>query len=490
MATIFRSIEQIYQTSLQRWRECRGKGTISYDSYLDLTKPAVYIINKYLEANPNDHIVIIVPNTTRANIWQVNISVGMKNPETFNAQVRILHIDEILQQHIKDEVELLIVDFIELYTDHYREEVLKGTYIKFKYCMGLTHSVMPEKQHFVAYDNFGVIHKVTKLDLITSGLLSNVQEFMIGADMDTEDRGTYEMYTQFINDTFEMYGDFTLINSCYIGDPKSGISPDTFRQQLARERGWSKELDLDNQYNLSIDRYFAPANIYERCKTCIEYFQERKRLMSDNDAKIGTVIDLLRNHRDKKVLIINKRSDFATKLTNAINKEFGNKDDNKPASNLPLVINDGILMSYRTNHPSVAVEYHLDIASRPMKDPNTGQLMKIKSGENKGQVKQLGAKSISNINLEQFNNDPHGVLCTNNTLIKDLQTTIDFIIVTSVFCNPVEMQQYRVKRLDFIGNPTIINVYLNDTKESSTLNANIVKSKHNVKFCSVDEVLI
>jgi len=490
MATIYRSLEQIYQTSLAKWRECRGKGTISYDSYLDLTKPAVYIINKYLDANPNDHIIIIVPNTVRANIWNINISVGMKNPEDFNTRVRLLPIDDILQKGIHEKVELLIVDFIELYTDHYREAVLRGDYISFKYCMGLTHSVMPEKQSFVAYDHFNIIHKVTKLDLVTSHLLSNVQEYMVGIDMNEEDTGLYDMYTQYINDTIEMYGDFILINNCYIGDPKSGISPDTFRQQLARERGWSKELDLSNVYNATVDRYYAPANIYERCKTFMEYIAFRKRLMSDNNAKIETVINIIRQHKDKKILIVNKRSEFATNLTNAINKEFSNINDNKPASNLPLVVDNGMLMSYRTNNPSVAVEYHLDIANRPMNDPNSGQPIRYKSGDNKGMIKQMGAKTISNMNLEQFNNNDRGVLCTNEAIIKDLQTVVDFIIVTSVFCSPVEMLQYRVKRLDFIGNPTIINVYLNNTKESSTLNANIVKSKHNVKFCNIDEVII
>lgn len=492
MANIYRSIDDIYRQSLEKWRFNKGRGTISYDSYLDVTKPAVRTVLKYLAANPEGRIVIVVPNSVRANLWEVNISVNMDKPADFNDRVRLLKIDDILQQKLTDDVELMIVDCIELYTDHYREDVLKGKYIKFKYGMGLTNSVMPEKLNYIAYEHFGVIHKITKLDLVTSHLLSNVSEYMVAIDMNEEDQHKYNMYSEFITETLEMYGDFETIQNCYAGDASTGVSPDHFRQQLAAQRGWTKEIDLDYEYNRSVDRYYAPSNIYERCKTFSQYIQERKRLISDNDSKLKAVVDIVKKYEDKKILIINKRGPFASQVAYAINDAVKTvfKQDAKPATNNLTLFQGGIPTEFKSIAPQVAVEYHMDIPKQSMQDPDTGQVIKVKSGPNKGNVKQIGSKSISNMNLKGFNEHKHSVICSNNALIKDMKIEVDFIIITSPYCSPMSVHQYRVQKLDFIGTPTLINVYLNNTQEIGKVNNALVKSKHNVTFSSIEELNI
>ncbi len=488
MASYYRSINHIYDESLNRWRNNFGKGTISYDSYLDLTKPAVNMIIKFLNANPNEKVIIITPNNVRSNIWRVNISTNMNKPDDFYERVELLHIDEILSKKLKEHTELLIVDYIDLYTDHYREEVLRGKYITFKFCMGLTNSVMPEKLHFVAEDHFKVIHKVTKLDLVTSNLLSNVNEHMVGISLEENQKLQYDHYSEFINETLEMYQDFDTIQKCYIGDPRNGISPDSFRQKVAESMGWNNSLDLDSEYNKSLDRYYAPSNIYERCKTFTEYVQFRRRLLTDNDVKIEAVINIIKKNIDKKILIINKRSEFATKLAKSINEKLPN--NKRKATNILPLFEGGIPTGYNKNIPSRAVEYHMDIANKPMLDENTGKFITYKSGSKKGEVKELGAKSISNLNLKGFNDDKYSVLCANNTLIKDMVTEVDAIIITSPLCKPMKEHQYRVQKLDFIGEPTIITLYLNDTQEANKINKLVAKTKSNITFCGVDDINI
>jgi len=132
----------------------------------------------------------------------------------------------------------------------------------------------------------------------------------------------------------------------------------------------------------------------------------------------------------------------------------------------------------------------MDIPSQSMNDPNTGLPIRFKSGVNKGDVKPVGAKTISNMNLKGFNEDTHDVICANNALIKDMEIEVDFIIVTSPLCAPIEVQQYRVQRLTFTGNPTLVNVYLNNSMEVGKVNNAIVKSKHAVNFTSIDELNI
>lgn len=488
MATIYKSIDQIYNISLEKWRLNRGRGTISYDRYLDITKPAVKTIIKYIAANIKGYVVIMVPNTVRANLWEVNISTNMDKPDTFNDRVKLLKVDDVLQKNLKDDVELLIVDSIELYTDHYREKVLLGKYIKFKYSMGLTYSTVPEKLGFVCQEGFELIDKVTKLDLITSRLLSNIDEYMVEIPMSPVDRKQYDFYSEFISETLEMFDDFKTIQNCYIGDRKTGISPDRFREQLAKERGWNKELDLSFELNRNIDRFYAPSNIYERVKTFNEYIQNRTRLLSDNNAKVDAVVEIVQKFMDKKILIINKRGPFAHTISTAINKVI--KAPNPPAScNLEL-FDGGIPTGIPSIIPQVAVEYHLDIEKQPMVDTNTGRPILYKSGVKKGQIKDLGAKSISNINLEGFNNDRHNVICANNALFPDMEIEVDFIIITSTKCAPMEVQQYRVQQLGFINNPTIITLYLGDSQESEAINKSLAKSKHNVTFSTIDELNI
>lgn len=478
------NINDVYLNSINQWSKNKGIGTISFDQSLDLFEPTKLVLNKYFAHNPNRSVIIVVNNNDRINQWSSKLITGFNYPDKLGTMLNFVTADDIISKNRKDSVELLIIDQIDRFTKGERINIIKQKYIKFKYILGLTNVAYPDgygnvtkdsngfSNDFVIYDNCPIVNRITKVDIITHGIMDGVVEYNVPVMMCKSDKLKYDEINQYIKDTIELFnGDFDLAMKCYMGDSKLGISADHFRNELAMEKGWSSNMDVSSEYFAAIDRYYNPNSIYERAKTLMGIIKERQVLLSDNKAKINTILELISNNKDKKILIISKRSVFAKLVCDSINSEIENvtlKKDIihgnlfKPATELR-----GTGYGVRSN--AQCVEYHPDIESQPLIDPASGDYIRVKSGNNAGKVKMFGAASLCKIANQRYEEDFHNVVSSVSSIPKEANFEIDAIIFTSPECNTYNQLQYRVARLKFKENVKIVNIYLKDTKESDKL---------------------
>jgi hypothetical protein len=458
----------VYNDSIEKWKHSRGIGTLSYDSTLDLFEPTKVVLNKFFDANPSKKVIVAIPDVERKNEWSTKLLTGFKHYDKLgNNLLQFLTADHIISYNMQEAVDLIIFDKIDKFIKGTRVDIIKQKFVKFKYILGLTNEPFPDADGFVLSEFCPVINKVTKVDVITHSIAGSTVEYNFGLNLSEKDAAIYKDYTQFIKDTVELLGDFDMILRCYHGDSREGISADHYRNKVAFEHGWNTDLDLSSEYFQNIDRYYNPNAIYERAKTFNDIIKKRQVLVYDNIAKLDAIVKLVEVHKDKKILIINKRSAFAKDVCQSINNSITNPNLKKEAFTRSLFSIGRKGAAIESN--AQCVEYHPDVESRPLIDPNTGDYMKVKSGKTKGSIKTFGVTSLNKIANERFNEGFHNTISSTSSIPKEGEFEIDVIFITSPECNSFQQIQYRISSLKFKEGIKIVNIYIKGTKEESTL---------------------
>lgn len=464
---------EVYETSINKWNKRGGKGTISYDSSLSLFEPIKIILSKYFNKNPDKRVIVVVSSPSRIDEWATKLAQGFDYFNKIDSQLlQFISIDKIIVNKMTDVVDLVIFDQIDKFTEGERFNVLMQRYIKFKYVLGVTNIAYPDGDKFKLFEACPVIDRVTKVDVVTHGIVAGITEYNYPVTMSENDFTYYQDLNQFIKDTIEIFGDFDTVLKCYHGDPQMGVSADYYRNKLANEKGWNTDIDTSNEYWRNIDRYYNPNSIYERAKAFTDVLRKRQMLLWDNTAKIQAVIDIIHANIDKRILIINKRSEFARTIANAINSNVEVPNLVKDVIPASLFKVSEPLKGIGTMSDIVCVEYHPDVDSRPLIDPNTGDYVRIKSGNDKGKVKMFGSTSLNKIASERFREGKHTIVSTISSIPKEANFEIDLLIITSPECNTFNQLQYRASSLKFKDAINIVNVFLKDTKEQNKLTEN------------------
>lgn len=483
----------IYAESIDKWNKNKGIGTISYATDIDIFQPVLIVLNKYFNKNPNSTVIIVIPSKSEIDTWSTKLTKGFDHYDKIASDnLLFLTIDSIIADNRQDKVELVIFHKIEHYSQGARLNVLAKEYIKFKYCLGITNNPDPDSDGFSIYTHCQVIHRVTKVDVITHGVLDGTVEYNVPSDMYEQDREKYDEYSLFIKDTLEIFdGDFDLIMKCYSGDNKRGISGDHYRTTLAAEKGWSSDIDTSITIYRDIDRFYNPNAIYERAKVFYDTIRKRNALLYNNSKKIEHIIKFIEKYQDKKVLIISKSSSFAKTISDSINSRIkGNDGLTKDKISLDLFTTKEPIDGF-TVDTMQCVEYHPDIESRPLLDPNTNDYIRIQSGDNKGKLKMFGKTSLNKIANDRFNRGYHNVVSANNAIPKTGMFTIDCIIITSPECDTVDTFRYRLAKLDFKDNIKIINIFTSNSKESRLLETKQALTKNKIiQINDVNEILL
>lgn len=153
-------------------------------------------------------------------------------------------------------------------------------------------------------------------------------------------------------------------------------------------------------------------------------------MLTDADSKLDIICDIVGQHRDKNILIISKRGEYAAKVTEAINFKFG----------------------------YICGDYHDKIEPRSLVD-DSGKpiLVKDKKSPNYGKPRIVKSQYISSTNERLFNAGKLNVLSIKNTSSEALKISVDVIILTSPLCETIQQIKYRFA--DLILNETPIKVY-------------------------------
>ena len=230
----------------------------------------------------------------------------------------------------------------------------------------------------------------------TANIYSPVEEHRIGVYFDEEDKKEYDKQTDYINTSIKIFGELSNIEKCKNGDPTLNISAASFREQLARENGWSEELNTSIDFHKQIDDIYNPNTLYERACTFYTITKKRRDFVSDNNSKLDAILKICKDNPKKQILIISKRGEFAARVTKHL-------------------IANGVYCG----------DFHDCIEDTILRD-EFGVPISIKSGKHKGEPKIIKSQAISSLNLRAFNDKALNVLSIKNSSNNGLRYSYNY----------------------------------------------------------------
>ena len=189
--------------------------------------------------------------------------------------------------------------------------------------MILTSQIEDTAKRAALYKECPSINVISDNDLSAISLNSPVEETRIAVDLvDKEDIDNLKKYDEFISQTNSIFGSFDMMNKARVGDPTLNISAASIREDIARENGWSRDLDTSVDIYAQIDAMYNPVALLERSEVTFDIIRKRTNILANNKAKLEKILSLCLEHSDKKILIVSKNSSFATEITNYLNSSF------------------------------------------------------------------------------------------------------------------------------------------------------------------------
>ena len=271
-----------------------------------------------------------------------------------------------------------------------------------------------------------------------------VEEMWIDVEIpeDSEAFRLYQYYCKYIETSLNIFGSFDIMQQARVGNITLNISSATICAQIAEENGWNEHLDMRYEYNQKIDELYNPNNLRERATQTYEIIRNRSNLLADYDGKLEKILEVVKNNSGHKILIINKRGEFASKVTDYLNNNsetdicgnYHNKVDNIDA---------------------------VDIHGRPIY---------FKSGAEKGKRKSMGAKAQMTLNEKRFNLGRLQCLSLSNAPDKSLCVDVDTIIITSPLCEDIKSYMYRLADVNISADKIkLFSIFCRNTIEQQRL---------------------
>ena len=457
---------EIFENAINHWRDEKGIGTAIIPTPLNDKLMVLGVLQRIYARSPTINSVIITNSfSERQNI------------------IEFLTQQENTEENNKEFKNLITSGKIKVFTDKFIKSCRIQTYpflcVWYRpdgACKEILDYVSKCKFKLVVlnkflsnYDDVAKLYQVAPLlkdfkqaEVEAIRLSTPVEETQIGVNIPADSK-VYELlkyYDEYVSTSLNIFGSFDIMQQANTGNQQLNISSTQICYQIAQENGWNEHLDMNIEFNLEIDRLYNPNNLKERVSKTYEIIRERSKLLSDFDGKLDVILDIVRENKDKKILIINKRGDFASKVTDFLND-----------------LSDTIICG----------NYHDKVNNIPAVT-FTGQPVYYKSGARKGERKMMGAKAQKTLNVERFNNDFIHVLSTNNSPDKDLAIDVDVVIITSPMCEDIKSYMYRLSKIYFRSKLIkLYSLYCLNTKEQQMIEKKTISDNHNVKNSNANE---
>ena len=432
MKTKEKAITQI----INGFQNHKGKASVYCFSKSIIPEIIYNIVTRFHAKNKDYGIFIAVDKyETRANIYKYLKEKELDLENDYN--IKILSVDYI---KLKYQYSFNLVITVGLNQEF---DIIKHLYItaKFMLCI-LTKNIM-DNGFINSVRN--ILPTIANVDLDTAlrkdNIYSPVEEHRYGVELNNEDKELYDKYNEYIDSSIKILGSLDNIEKCKYGDVKLNISNTEFRYNLAIENGWRSDLDTSIPYMRQIDDNYNPNVLYERACNFYNIAKQRKDLVTDNIAKLEIIKNICENNKDKQILIISKRGEFAAEITKYINKHLDN----------------------------ICGDYH-DCIDDAIAIDDFGCPILIKSGENKGKPKIIRSQAQSTLNEQRFNDGSINILSIKNSSNTKLKIACDLVILTTPLMDNIIDIKTRFANIKFNGEITnVYKIYCIGTIEYDTM---------------------
>jgi hypothetical protein len=331
---------------------------------------------------------------------------------------------------------LVILYHVEDITNIICEALNKG---KFK--LVIVNKLIADEDRSKLYKICPLLETFKEDEVRSIRLSTPVEELLVDVQLNSKDEKTLKQHNDYITTSVNIFGDLKMLDKARIGDKDNNVSAEEVCRRVAISNGWSENLDMNIEYNRQIDFLFNPISLSDRAKLTYDIIRARTELLASNENKLQATYEIVKEHSYKKILIINKKANFATQVRDYLNKSFNKQ---------------------------VCECFHDKLDSIELKDIN-GNFVTYKSGAKAGMIKMAGAQLQCTMNMSSFNNNRINVLSVGNAPDKKLAIDVDIVIITSPLCNDIESYIYRLDKVNFNSPIKLFTLYISNTLEQRHL---------------------
>ena len=460
---------EIFENAINHWRDDKGIGTAVISHPLNDKLMVLGILQRMYARSPTINTVIITKSFTERQIiteFLTQQEDSEENNEEFRNLISSGKIKVFTDSYIKT-YKVSVYSVYPLLCIWYRPDSACTEILD--YVSRCKFRLVIMNKFLSNYEDISKIYQVAPLlsdfkqaEVEAIRLSTPVEETQIGIDIPADDNVAklLKYYDEYITTSLNIFGSFDIMQQANVGNQQLNISSIQICYKIAQENGWNEHLDMSIEFNIEIDKLYNPNNLKERASKTYEIIRERNKLLSDYNGKLDIILDIVRANEDKKILIINKRGEFASAVTEFLNT-FSETD--------------------------ICGNYHDKVDNIPAVT-FTGQPVYYKSGARKGERKMMGAKAQKTLNVERFNNDFIHVLSTNNSPDKDLAIDVDVVIITSPMCEDIKSYMYRLSKIYFRSKHIYLySLYCRNTSEQKMIERKSLSDNHNVKNSFANE---
>ena len=417
------NVEEFNNSIINTWGNTtyKGKAIIKATDKLDYPNIISSVIKKMKTKKDNLRVLILSDTYPE----RVAVLDRLKEDDIYGTYHCVLLTLDYFNAKFYVNYDLTVIVDISGWSEKVNDGFLAST---FK--LGFIFKSLTAKNYEEINKNIPIIdYSLNSSDLYNLRLTHPVEEEWIGVQFNNAKAADdYAKYCDYITATLNIFTSFDNIELARKGSMDK--SSEQILNEIAAYNGWSANMDTNLPFNKDIDNFFNPVALRERASTCYEIIRKRQLMLTDADSKLDIICDIVGQHRDKNILIISKRGEYAAKVTEAINFKFG----------------------------YICGDYHDKIEPRSLVD-DIGKpiLVKDKKSPNYGKPRIVKSQYISSTNERLFNAGKLNVLSIKNTSSEALKISVDVIILTSPLCETIQQIKYRFA--DLILNETPIKVY-------------------------------
>lgn len=453
-----KTIDELYKDAMCHWRDNKGIGTALIPHPLNDKYLLLGILQRLYNRSPTCNILIITIN------FQERIDV-----------IEFLtHQDE--EENNKEFKELIDNKHIKIFTADYieRNPSVWCPFVCIMYhCDTLYKHVLEildrSKFKLVILNKLNIsaedINKIYSVCPLLNDFKQNeldelrtstpVEDMWIDVTI-PEDSEVYKLlqyYNEYIATSISIFGNFDIIQQARVGNIPLNISANQICNQIAHENGWNNHLDMNVELNVKLDELYNPGSIKDRATRTYEIIRQRSQLLSDYEGKLDVILKIVEENKNSKILIINKRGEFANKVTEFINN---------------------------MSETNICGNYHDKIEPIPAIDKD-GNPITYKSGNSKGKRKYLCSQAQKTLNEQLFNSNKLRVLSTNSAPNKQLTVNVEVIIITSPLCEDIKSYIYRLSNVYYpSGKIKLYSIYVKNSLEQTRLLNKSTSSMHTI----------
>lgn len=448
---------ELFENAINHWRENKGVGTALVPKIFNDKVIILGILQRMYSRSPTCNTMIITDNfQDRLDIIEfLTNQEETENNEEFKKIIADKYIKIFTVNYLDTLRNIGYCDLVVLYHTESLTERLKEQMERSKFKLVVLRKFMPTVDDMAyLYTKCPLLSDFKQSEIDEVRTSTPVKEYQIGVTIDNQETvDKLNRCNEYVATSLNIFGSFEIMQQARVGNTQLNISANQICANIAQENGWSETLDMSSEFNREIDALYNPINLRERALQTYEVIRVRAKLLSDYSEKLPVILDIINNNKDKHILIINKRAEFASAVTEYVND-----------------LSESIVCG---NH-------HDKVENIPAVDIH-GMALYYKSGARKGERRMMGAQSQKTLNEALFATGKLHVLSCNASPDKNLTAKIDIVIITSPQCEDIKSYMYRLSNVTFnIDGIDLYSIYCKDTMEEARLSSKEKAQNHEI----------